>query len=89
MQESVYPPFYSWGAPRRHHAVVYFHVPVAGRASAEMDREMALQREEVDAAAWLSARHAAIVVRGKHGGPKGFYAGNYAGWVWWSRTRLD
>ena len=42
-----------------------------------MDREMALQREEVDAAAWLSARHAAIVVRGKQGGPKGSYAGNY------------
>ena len=75
LQESVYPPFYSWGAPRRHHAVVYFHIPVA-KSSSELDREMVLQQEEVDASAWLSVRHAKIVVHGIQGGPKGFYTGN-------------
>ena len=64
----MYPPFYSWGAPRRHHVVVYYHIPV-GKSSSELDRDIVLQQEEVDASAWISGEHARIVVHGTNVGP--------------------
>ena len=55
---------------------MYYHIGPVAKSSSELDREMVLQQEEVDASAWLSVRHAKIVVHGIQGGPKGFYTGN-------------
>ncbi len=65
--ESVYPPFLERGPPRRHHVVVYYHIPL-GRGHSDLDAELRLQPEEVDASAWLSEEDAEAVVRGAASG---------------------
>jgi 8-oxo-dGTP pyrophosphatase MutT (NUDIX family) len=62
--ESVYPPFFSLGSPKRHHVVVYYHVPI-DKSSSELNSEIVLQQEEVDASAWLSVDHAKLVTNGE------------------------
>ncbi len=59
--ESVYPPMLDWGAPRRHHVVVYYHFTLDKKHD---EVKLILEPEEVDAASWLCASHADLVVNG-------------------------
>jgi len=53
--ESVYPPLFSMGAPRRHHVVVYL-LAKSNKTFTELNSELKLDESEVDAAAWLDDR---------------------------------
>lgn len=50
--QSVYPPLFSMGLPRRHHVVVYF-LAKSSKTFTELNAELNLDENEVDAAAWL------------------------------------
>ncbi|XP_065060347.1 nucleoside diphosphate-linked moiety X motif 17-like [Rhopilema esculentum] len=50
--ESVYPPLFSMGLPKRHHVVVYL-LAKSKKSSSQLDSDLKLDENEVDAAAWL------------------------------------
>lgn len=54
--ESVYPPYLSRGQPKRHHIVVYFHI-ILTQDQSSLNPRIVIQREEVDAVAWLNKGH--------------------------------
>ena len=55
LSQSVYPPLFSMGLPRRHHVVVYL-LAKSNKTFAELNSELKLDESEVDAAAWLDER---------------------------------
>jgi len=59
--ESVYPPFLERGLPRRHHVVVYFHVPMLAERSV-LDDRLRLCPNEVEASAWLNKSQSEALV---------------------------
>jgi len=63
MWESVYPYSLSMGQPKRHHLVIY--IKVVTRASREeLNNELKLDAEEVDAAMWMGKEAAKVVATG-------------------------
>lgn len=50
--QSVYPPLFTMGLPKRHHIVVYL-LAESNRTCAELNEELKLDENEVDAVAWL------------------------------------
>nr|XP_006823775.1 PREDICTED: nucleoside diphosphate-linked moiety X motif 17-like [Saccoglossus kowalevskii] len=50
--ESVYPPYLSRGLPTRHHIIVYMSISV-DQCHDDLDKNIHLQRSEVEASAWL------------------------------------
>jgi len=53
LYESGFPPFKSWGLPKRHHIVVYFLIKSSLNRS-ELQQQIVLDSDEVDAFAWLN-----------------------------------
>jgi len=59
--ESCFPPFLEWGAPKRHHLVVY-HVMYCSLPWEQLQNKIQINEDEVDACAWIPDEMLAMIV---------------------------